>query len=344
MLKASSSTNRTFGVIMIKTSIYVFVFACVLGSSREPSDDLANLQAMATKVANAINFNDYEDLYNLYSAKYKKITKNSMEITNKFISNIKINRGIIISIGAPEFVNNWGKYELVTEKGRCLMEISVDSDGQIESLLIKDAPPILEVPDRNRIALRLPVSGMCYVSTGGPTIGENAHRSSTKDAKFAVDFVILDEERKSCKGDGAKNEDYFIYGKEVLAASDGEVFTVIDGVPDNEPFSLNPHSYSGNTVIIKHSELEFSVYMHLMPYSIKPKTGMKIKSGNFIGKIGNSGTSTGPHLHFQMMNSGSPQKATGFPPFFKKILVSNEAGSTLLEDYCPRQGDYVMSK
>jgi murein DD-endopeptidase MepM/ murein hydrolase activator NlpD len=48
------------------------------------------------------------------------------------------------------------------------------------------------------------------------------------------------------------NSDYLAYGREVLAAADGEVVTVIDGVPENEPGSMNAYFAMGNVVFIRH--------------------------------------------------------------------------------------------
>ena len=59
---------------------------------------------------------------------------------------------------------------------------------------------------------------------------------------------------------------------------------------------------SANTVCIKHAHGEYTVYGHLKHGSITVKVGQKVKAGQVIGRVGNSGSSTYPHLHFAMYN------------------------------------------
>jgi murein DD-endopeptidase MepM/ murein hydrolase activator NlpD len=136
--------------------------------------------------------------------------------------------------------------------------------------------------------------------------------------------------------------DYFSFGCNINSVADGEVITVINGVPDNQPGIVNPHSYSGNTVIIRHSKFEYSVYIHLMNNSIVVKPKDKVSSGQLIAKCGNSGTSLNPHLHFQMMNSETPAIATGFLAYFSNVLVRSKNGFSIVNDYLPNKSDVVV--
>ena len=58
----------------------------------------------------------------------------------------------------------------------------------------------------------------------------------------------------------------------------------------------------GNCVIIDHGNTEYSVMMHMQPGSVTVKAGDRVVAGQVIGKLGNSGDSFGPHLHYQLQS------------------------------------------
>ena len=87
-----------------------------------------------------------------------------------------------------------------------------------------------------------------------------------------------------------------IEGKNIYAVDDGKVI-----------FSnFNPSGY-GNTIIIKHSNGLSTLYAHILdksPYQY----GDYVKQGTIIGKVGNTGISTGPHLHFEVIDQKGTKK------------------------------------
>lgn len=102
-------------------------------------------------------------------------------------------------------------------------------------------------------------------------------------------------------------------GTPITAVTDGEVLRVETGktVGDTSPSSALKH-HTGNGVVIKHGEIGgdamYSYYGHLSAVDVKP--GDKVKAGSVVGKAGNTGNSTGPHLHFGVMvNSDEPNGA-----------------------------------
>ena len=66
----------------------------------------------------------------------------------------------------------------------------------------------------------------------------------------------------------------------------------------------------GNTIIIRHSNLYKTLYAHLS--EIKVSYGDTVKKGELIGLIGNTGRSTGPHLHYEIIKSGEPIDAAQY--------------------------------
>jgi murein DD-endopeptidase MepM/ murein hydrolase activator NlpD len=126
--------------------------------------------------------------------------------------------------------------------------------------------------------------------------------------------------------------------------ADGEVVTVIDGIPDNRPYTINPMSYVGNAVILKHAEREFSFYAHLRLNSTRVKVGQKAVSGQVIGQCGNSGQSPAPHLHFSLVNTEVAYDARGFLSYFNNVTVTRPGLKAIQNDYTPLRGDLVQSQ
>jgi len=60
----------------------------------------------------------------------------------------------------------------------------------------------------------------------------------------------------------------------------------------------------GKTVVIKHSNGLKTLYGHMNSYSSRIKVGSRVKQGEFIGRVGSTGLSTGPHLHFGLYKNG----------------------------------------
>lgn len=92
----------------------------------------------------------------------------------------------------------------------------------------------------------------------------------------------------------------------VIASLDGTVTTAVDGTPDDTGTSY------GNYIIIQHSDGNSTVYGHLYNGSLKVKVGDKVKQGEVIAKMGNSGNSTGSHLHFEVRVNGSVSDPENF--------------------------------
>lgn len=86
------------------------------------------------------------------------------------------------------------------------------------------------------------------------------------------------------------------YGRDVKAAAEGTV-----------AFAGVQHGY-GNTVVIDHGDGRQTRYAHLSEPLVR--AGDVVAEGQIVGKSGNSGRSTGPHLHFEMLVNGHPVDPT----------------------------------
>jgi hypothetical protein len=153
-------------------------------------------------------------------------------------------------------------------------------------------------PNYGWIHIKLPFFGEWYVNQGHD--GEHTHKG---EWAHAWDFVIVNSELSQFKDEGNYPKDYYCYGQNVIAPADGSVVEVEDGIDDNTIGDVNTSKNWGNTIIIKHAEGLFSKLSHLQKGSIVVKVGDNIHYGQIIGKVGNSGRSPYPHLHFQLQST-----------------------------------------
>lgn len=144
----------------------------------------------------------------------------------------------------------------------------------------------------------LPFMGEWTVSqgyNGGIThIGEWQH---------ALDFDIRNSRNKTFQEPGYELPDYYCYELPITAPAPGSIIKVENKVDENPVGGVNLSQNWGNTVIIKHAEGLYSKLSHLKIGTITVKEGDFINKGDFIGKLGNSGRSPEPHLHFQLQTT-----------------------------------------
>jgi hypothetical protein len=183
--------------------------------------------------------------------------------------------------------------------------------------------------------LRLPFTGTWNVLWGGRTWEENRH-SSVADMRYALDLLIL-QRGSSCGGDCTKNEQYYCWGKPVVAPADGTVVFAENALPDNRPNSPDPKTLFGNHVIIDHGNGEFSLMGHLKKGSLKVNQGDAVTAGDVIAATGNSGMSTEPHLHYQLMDGPAWAQAQGLPVRFFRYEAD---GKTVMRGE-PKRGQVI---
>jgi len=169
------------------------------------------------------------------------------------------------------------------------------------------------------VAIHLPFFGEWTVSQGHD--GKMTHK---EDYRYALDFVVTDEHKRTFKFPGKKVTDFFCYGLPVLAPADGQVITIEDGIEDNEIGDANLEQNWGNTIVIKHSENLYSKLSHLKKGSFKVKQGDNIKKGDLLAVCGNSGRSPEPHLHFQLQSYEYIGAATIDVPISSYVIKSQD--------------------
>jgi hypothetical protein len=147
--------------------------------------------------------------------------------------------------------------------------------------------------------------------------------------RFAIDWIKLDDEGRVAHGSVTNNKDYPTYGQRALAVADATVVSVLDGLPERVAGTLPPdttlQNVTGNHVILDFGGGRYGFYAHLQPGSIRVKKGDKVKRGQWLALLGNSGNTTGPHLHFHVMNGVSPLGSQGVPYVIDSFSLRGQA-------------------
>lgn len=228
------------------------------------------------------------------------------------------------------------------ERGSEVFTVTLDDKGVLIGLRVK---PLVEHEEEGPgpadayVAKRtyvLPGKGAWYVANGGPTNKQN-HHVGNKQQWYAFDIDKRDADGKDAKGDGKKNEDHFVFGEPVLAPADGTIVFVVDAVDDYPPGERERYFVPGNTVVIDHGDDEFSVLAHFKKGSIVVKRGQKVKVGQKLGQVGNSGNTSDPHIHWHLATQGGLSRGSGLPIRFGALLVNGKR----VENPKPVKGDTI---
>ncbi|MFQ5709725.1 MAG: M23 family metallopeptidase [bacterium] len=142
----------------------------------------------------------------------------------------------------------------------------------------------------------------CVIQGGNSRVTNFFHRFGESE-KYALDIAKLNGFGNRAKGLTPKKLlDYEIFGDAIFSPCDGTVIEVVDGLPDNVPHKFDIENPTGNHVIISCQEIRV-LLAHMMRESVLVKEGDAVISGQGIGKVGNSGNTTEPHLHISAVDN-----------------------------------------
>ncbi|AKL95742.1 peptidase M23B [Clostridium aceticum] len=189
----------------------------------------------------------------------------------------------------------------------------------------------------------LPFTGEWIIVSGGIE-KKDSHSWDVINQRYAYDFVIADWENKRHINNGDNLKDYYCYGKNILSPGDGKVIKVRDGIrdyprPGTMTLDFLARDFRGNFVIIEHENKEYCFMAHFIPSSFEVKEGDFVKRGQIIGKCGNSGHSTEPHLHFHFQDHPNFYLGRGIPIKFSNLKIN---GEEKIDSYI-KKGDSVAS-
>lgn len=163
--------------------------------------------------------------------------------------------------------------------------------------------------------------------------------------RYAVDWEQINEQGRIYHGPREKVESYNIFGKEAIAVADATVVSTTDGAPEGTPgqypTAIDPAAADGNSVILDLGQHRYALYAHFRPGSLKVRQGDKVKTGQVLALVGNTGNSLVPHLHFQLMDGPSSLASNGLPYEIDNFEVTAKVVSTGAFDQAEADGNPV---
>lgn len=219
-----------------------------------------------------------------------------------------------------------------------------------EALSMTAAP--LTIINEEPVHIANPLTGEDWFAGNGPA-NSSVHRRAAIPLdgnlfigqRFAIDWIQQFPDGNTYKGDRLNNRSYLAYGKELLAVADGTVSRVMDGVQENVPGSraqkITLENVCGNFVILDIGQGRFAFYAHMQPGSVRVKLGDRVKQGQVLGLLGNSGNSSEPHLHFHICNANSALSSEGLPYVCDYELMGKEKGSKTPKSQIPMENEKV---
>jgi hypothetical protein len=212
-----------------------------------------------------------------------------------------------------------------------------------------DQKPIAVSP-RPPVVIEPPLHGTGWFAGSGPS-NASGHRRTIffKNGlpylaqRFAIDWVQGKIDAKGhlsfFHGDPKQNANWYCWNQPLYAVADGVVVGERTDLPDNVPLSppvvrVNEHTIGGNYIVLDIGYGRYAFYAHLRPHSATVKVGDRVKAGQVIGRLGNSGNSTGPHLHFHVTDAAQFIFADGEPYAF----ASMRASPSTFDDERPEDG------
>ena len=138
--------------------------------------------------------------------------------------------------------------------------------------------------------------------------------------RYAIDWIRTDDEGHIVlPSESTRLKDYPAYDKPIISVANGKVVKAVDGYPDLKPGTNDPNltlkDAGGNHVIVDIGDGRYAFYAHLKPGSIAVEEGEHVRRGQRLGRLGNSGNTTAPHLHFHVMDAPLPLGADHNLPY-----------------------------
>lgn len=170
--------------------------------------------------------------------------------------------------------------------------------------------------------IRPPFAGQWLVVQGADSFLTNHHHFSGSQ-RYAVDLILPQDARMAAGRRPLSS--YSAFGAPVLAPFSGEVVRVAGESEDQEVGSMDFSHPAGNLVVLRHPDGCFFLVGHLQKGSIAVRPGEQVGAGQLIGRCGNSGTTSQPHLHLQLMTQAD-YEAPGNKPL-PMVFRNDQEGS-----------------
>jgi hypothetical protein len=202
-----------------------------------------------------------------------------------------------------------------------------------------------------------------------------SHGTDMLGQRYAYDFVKVDDRPGvhvhpggpwRTETVGGRTRECYAWGRPIHAPFDGEVVAAVDGmaerewiVPTGEIFRMLKNavtftpdklpSIMGNHVIVRATlpaeggREVFAGFAHIAPGTVAVEPGRRVAAGDLLGRVGHTGNSTSPHLHFQLMDSPDLLSANGIPCAFRAYEVQRDGVWEPVADGVPGRRERIRS-
>lgn len=220
---------------------------------------------------------------------------------------------------------------------------------------------------KNLIAIEFPLRGEWQAPTT-PAKKVPSHGTNRMGLRYAFDFLQIDwESTHKPFHDVSFFRRFFLgvplnrcycWGQPIYAPFDGKVVMIQDGIPERKKvnwimdsiiaiknartFDERNENYSqiaGNYILLKCTDGVYATLVHLQTGSINTAVNEEVKKGDLLGKVGHSGNSTSPHLHFQLMDSEDIANAEGIPFVFEQYEIFQNGNWKTVYNQIPSEKD-----
>lgn len=156
------------------------------------------------------------------------------------------------------------------------------------------------------VDITAPLQESFVVLSGGGSPFTNSH-FRVRPQNFALDIVGVNAfgNRASLLGNSRDLGSYVIYGSQIVSPCNGRISAIVNDLPDHIPPDGDRINPAGNHVLIECGDFEV-LLAHIQPNSITVTIGDIVSSGAPLGRVGNSGNTTEPHLHIHAERGGEP--------------------------------------
>ncbi len=200
--------------------------------------------------------------------------------------------------------------------------LTLQSDGAVRTVATSLSVRRYE----QKTSLIFPFRGNGIISVGGVLAGGHRNRSGL----YAIDALGLTGNYGPMLGESADLPgDYAGWGREVIAPAAGKVVIARNDRPDQPKAGNADPAYflpqypdggdPGNLVVIDHGNGEFSMIAHLQKGSVRVKPGDTVRQGQVVGLMGNSGDTSGPHVHYQLQSGPDWERSDALPSNFTNV-------------------------
>lgn len=190
--------------------------------------------------------------------------------------------------------------------------------------------------DYRCIALKAPFKGIWQVYQGFG--GAHTHKGSWH---YALDFFQT-QDGLSFEHEGDELLDYHCFGKLVLSPAYGTVVDCRNDLQDNPPGEVDTVNNWGNYVLIRLDCGSYVILAHLQQHSVKVLPGARLRPGDNVACVGNSGRSPQPHLHMHVQES--PYLGSKTIPYHLTGVISKKIDQDIYQmRSCPAENETVFA-